>query len=143
MLCAGVRQQRDLCPSARPASLSWRSRTWRRRSIGRARTREEFLKPKSCITYQRDADGDAVYSAGFDQVVGADREIMDEGVTQQAEHRLPGRKIIVITKLEAVPPLADGVEDEYSFGVKFIAWRPVAVSKVLREQEDNLAGLLQ
>jgi hypothetical protein len=92
---------------------------------------------------KRDANCDAVLLARVDQVVGGDGQIVHEGVAQETEHCLAGRKIAVVPELKAVRAIADGVEDEYRFNIQLIVGRTVTGTKVVRAEENDLSGLFE
>src|SRR5580704_15706371 len=81
-------------------------------AAGRSRTRHYRRYQTWLVAGKRDANRNAVILARINQVVGGNGQIVHEGIAQQAEHCLAGRKVAVVSELKAVGPVVDCVEDE-------------------------------
>src|ERR1700761_1158079 len=97
------------------------------------RTRGRSLRPshRLCLDrgrrplapYKRHSNRYAVLFACIDLEVGSYGQVVHVGVAQKAEHRLPRRKKLVISQLEAIRSIVDRVQDEDSFNIQEIGWR--------------------
>jgi len=96
------------------------------------------LAPDKC-----DADRYAILLARIDEEVGGHGQIVHEGVPQEAEHCLPGRKVVVVSELKAEGALGDCVEAEDSFNIQLIVWRTEAGTKVVGAEKDDLSGFFE
>src|SRR5579864_230854 len=92
------------------------------------------------VAGKRDAYRYAVFLARINQEVGSNGHIVHEGIAQQAEHCLASRKVAVISKLKAVGPVVDGVEDEHSLNVQLIVRRTVLCAWVMGSEKNDLSG---
>jgi hypothetical protein len=85
----------------------------------------------------------AVLLARIDEEVGGDGQIVHEGVAQEAEHCLPGRKFVVVSELKAEGAIADCVKDEYSFNIQLIVGRTEAGAKVVGAEKNDFSRFFE